>query len=185
MNTQFNTKKLTEELKKYFNSFDFGSLQHSEVINNIISQGQGLLLSVEDSKSAVNIELSKASHNIENNITVQTVIIPQKEKLLSILAEDKNSQPFFRFKNDKAVQLSMSAKAENRPSISLYVFDNGNQDLNNFRNATKIDRNTTSRSVQRLSGEFSLDQSNSVPQTGKNLSPDAINNNSDDPESIS
>ena len=113
--------QLNGELKSFVNN-----VIDPEFINNIISQGQGLLLSIEDSKSAVNIELSKASNNIENNITVQTVIIPQKEKLLSIVAEDKNSQSLFRYKNDRTVPISEVTKSENRPSMSLYVFKDDN-----------------------------------------------------------
>lgn len=124
---------LNGELQSFVNN-----LVGEEIIENNISNKSGLLLSLEDSKSAVNLELAKESTNKSANdkIVVQTVVIPEKAKLLS-LVDQKIGGKIVDIKstslNNTVNQLESSSENV-KPTLSVYSFNYGDK---NYESLTK------------------------------------------------
>lgn len=80
---------LVGELQGFINE-----LVGKDNIEGYLNENSGLLLKLEDSKSAVNLELVKESGNItkNNKIIVQTLVVPEKTKLFSILGHNLNEK---------------------------------------------------------------------------------------------
>lgn len=78
---------LVGELQGFING-----LVGKDALEGYLSENSGLLLKLEDSKSAVNLELVKETGNINKNdkIIVQTLVVPEKTKLFSILGQNIN-----------------------------------------------------------------------------------------------
>jgi flagellar hook-length control protein FliK len=132
-----------ELLKGELQSF-VNDLVGNELIEKNISNESGLLLSLEDKKSAVNIELAKdsSSKSKGDKIVVQTLVVPEKAKLLSLVKGSKNN-PLFNFNNSSVSEsgsISKTGLANNsnteiiKPTLSVYSFNYGK---NNFESLTK------------------------------------------------
>jgi flagellar hook-length control protein FliK len=132
-----------ELLKGELQSF-VNDLVGNELIEKNISNESGLLLSLEDKKSAVNIELAKdsSSKSKGDKIVVQTLVVPEKAKLLSLVKGSKNN-PLFNFNNssiNESGSISKTGVVNNsnteiiRPTLSVYSFNYGK---NNFESLTK------------------------------------------------
>jgi len=135
----------------------------TEIIDKNISDKSGLLLNLEDRKSAVNIELVKnlAGKSTEDKILVQTLVIPEKSKLLSFFGNKQNQETLFRTTKSTIDKLnsagngvvSSNGNSEiHKPILSVYSFShNGNEaDLtnngNNINNVFKHNLNLISNS---------------------------------------
>ncbi len=117
----------------------------AEIIEQNISQKSGLLLNLEDKKSAINIELveNSSGKSKSDKIIVQTLVVPEKSRLLSILGNGNNNEILFRTSKNSADQLFTSSselKLTNgqseiiKPTLSVYSFS---RDGNQFESLTK------------------------------------------------
>lgn len=149
---------LNSELQKYLNG-----LVGEDIIKNNIGNGSGIFLSLEDAKSAVNIELTQDSNNQnkQSKIIVQTLVIPEKSKLLSLL-DNKNDDgnvntKTYSINNHRNIQQNIinSEFEENnttgKPTLSVYSFKNDSQLNKNLQevhndNGLKILKNISNTS---------------------------------------
>ena len=133
-----------EPLKGELQNF-LHNLIGAEIIEQNISQKSGLLLNLEDQKSAVNIELVKDGNgkSVSDKIIVQTLVVPEKSRLLSIFGNENNNEAFFRTSRESADKLFASSseiKLTNgqaeiiKPTLSVYSFSH---DGNEFESLTK------------------------------------------------
>ncbi len=124
-----------ELLKGELQSF-VNNLVGAELIEKNISNESGLLLSLEDKKSAVNLELAKesSSKSIGDKIVVQTLVVPEKAKLISFVGGNNNNNPLFNFNNSSINETSSTGKKGlvnnsnteiTRPTLSVYSFNYG------------------------------------------------------------
>lgn len=131
---------LKGELQNFLNN-----LIGAEIIEQNISQKSGLLLNLEDQKSAVNIELVEDGNGKSDNdkIIVQTLVVPEKSRLLSMFGKDDNNEILFRTSGNSADKLFTSnneiklinEQAEIiKPTLSVYSFSH---DGNQFESLTK------------------------------------------------
>lgn len=120
---------LNGELQSFVNN-----LVGEELIENNISNESGLLLSLEDSKSAVNLELAKESgkKSTSDKIVVQTLVIPEKAKLLSLVDKRTNGN-IIDIKNASLNNSSSIMENNNselvKPTLSVYSFNYGADNL--------------------------------------------------------
>lgn len=116
---------LKGEIKEFVNE-----LVGPELIKKHINNNEGLLLSLEDKKSAVNLELVKNPDNKmgKNKITVQTLVIPEKSKISSLFDDKSSSSKIFKlspsesFISNKAEKINSEKVEEAKPSLSVYSF---------------------------------------------------------------
>ena len=142
-----------ELLKGELQSF-VNNLVGAEIIEKNISNESGLLLSLEDKKSAVNLELAKesSSKSMGDKIVVQTLVVPEKAKLISLVGGNNNNNPLFNFNNSSINETSSTGKkglvnSSNteiiRPTLSVYSFNYG-------KNTTEsLTKNISSNSGQK------------------------------------
>ncbi len=134
---------LKGELKQFVNS-----MIGADIIAQNINDKSGLLLSLEDEKSAVNLELIQdASTKTENSkITVQTLVVPQKQKLLS-LVKQKDASTLNRIKQsllgnvktEKGLLTSSEIYDEKstKPTLSVYSFKHGREEFSSLTKSLK------------------------------------------------
>lgn len=131
---------LKGELQNFLNN-----LIGAEIIEQNISQKSGLLLNLEDQKSAVNIELVEDDNGKSDNdkIIVQTLVVPEKSRLLSMFGKDDNNKILFRtsgnsadklFANNNEIKLINEQAEIIKPTLSVYSFSH---DGNQFESLTK------------------------------------------------
>ncbi|PID62475.1 MAG: hypothetical protein CR986_01530 [Ignavibacteriae bacterium] len=114
-----------EPLKGELKEFLY-NLLGEDFINKNISTKSGLLLKLEDKKSTVNVELVQEpqKENGESKIMVQTLVVPEKSKLNSLINSELKNQNIKVFpKSNAASNLTESAKEVNKPTLSLYSFN--------------------------------------------------------------
>ncbi|MCB0753008.1 MAG: hypothetical protein KDC52_16165, partial [Ignavibacteriae bacterium] len=154
---------LEGDLQKFINS-----LVGEEVLNQNITKETGLFLHLEDSKSAVNIELNKDSSQnaAQDKVIVQTLVVPQKSKLISMFNQTENKEnkisttkgiPFLNtttidIENENIISDPKSLK----PTLSVY----------SFKNNEKSNQNLISENKGNIKLEFT--NSNLSASVGKN-----------------
>ena len=176
-----------EPLKGELQNF-LHNLIGAEIIERNISQKSGLLLNLEDQKSAVNIELVKDSNgkSVSDKIIVQTLVVPEKSKLLSILGNGNNTEALFRtsgiaadklFTSGSELKLTSGQSDIIKPTLSLYSFSH---DGNEFESLTKSIKsnsnfkhnldilNNSNKKVQLTSKKVPLEKISFVPGELKN-----------------
>ncbi len=130
---------LNSDLQLFLNG-----LVGEELIKKTISTDTGVFLSLEDTKSAVNIELTQELSNqkSQGKIIVQTLVIPEKSKLISLLNNiDKNSLLIPDKQNIKSINTNsptiLKSNSENnivsKPTLSVYSFKS-NSVYSDFKN---------------------------------------------------
>jgi len=140
-----------EPLKGELQNFLHG-LIGTEFIEKNISNKSGLLLSMEDNKSAVNLELVKGfgSKSANDKIMVQTLVVPEKSKLLSLFQDGQKNNALFRIHNSSFNQttenkieglLKNSEIESSKPTLSVYSFKYGGDE---FESLTKSIKNNSS-----------------------------------------
>ena len=140
-----------ETLKGELQNF-LHNLIGAEIIEQNITQKSGLLLNLEDHKSAVNIELVEDSKtkSASDKIIVQTLVVPEKSRLLSIFGNGGNKEAMFRtsgegadkiFSNGQGINLTNVNPEIISPTLSVYSFSH---EGNEFESLTKnIKSNST------------------------------------------
>lgn len=144
---------LNEELKQFI-----ANLIGSDLIEKHVNDESGLILNLEDSKSAVNIELTKEYGSLNNSdkIIVQTLLVPQKSKLQSLLefgnkSENKNmvllagknlaqskKQLLENIKtNNSELKEIINENVTNKPTLSVYSFKYNSESLLNENESLK------------------------------------------------
>ncbi|MCB9258035.1 MAG: flagellar hook-length control protein FliK [Ignavibacteriales bacterium] len=115
-----------EPLKGELQNFLY-NLVGAEIIEKNINNNSGLLLSMEDTKSAVNVELVKDfdGKKADDKIMVQTLVVPEKSKLLSAISNTQNRDILFKMNSNNDELLSSPMK----PTLSVYSFKSGNDEL--------------------------------------------------------
>lgn len=111
------------ELQSFVNN-----LVGAELVSKNISNESGLLLSLEDKKSAVNLELVKNSgkKTVGDKIIVQTLVVPEKAKLLSLAGEENNNLIRLSKGQYGSSVLSNNSTSEIvKPTLSVYSFNYG------------------------------------------------------------
>ncbi len=103
-----------------------------ETLTKNITNNTGLFLHLEDSKSAVNIELLKESveNPVTNKVIVQTLVVPEKSKLVSMFKTSENEKSITSNKNPmmnlpiNSIGNMSETDVENvlRPTLSVYSF---------------------------------------------------------------
>jgi flagellar hook-length control protein FliK len=135
---------LTGELQNFVNN-----LIGPELIANHLNNESGLLLSLEDSKSAVNLELVQVSgkQSINENIVVQTLVVPEKSKLLSLMGDVQAKNGLFRIDNSQIqnltnigqpVQNSLETNGDTKPTLSVYSFNYGGDKFESLTKSIKL-----------------------------------------------
>ena len=135
---------LTGELQNFVNN-----LIGPELIESHLNNKSGLLLSLEDSKSAVNLELAQVSSNksVSENIVVQTLVVPEKSKLLSLMGDLQAKNGLFRIDNSQVQNLnSIGQSFQNlsetnggaKPTLSVYSFNYGGDKFESLTKSIKL-----------------------------------------------
>ncbi|MCP5063247.1 MAG: hypothetical protein GY936_12385 [Ignavibacteriae bacterium] len=141
--------QLDGELKNFITS-----LVGEEIIESNVSNDKGLLLRLEDYKSAVNIEVTKELNPklSSDKIVVQALVVPEKLKMQS-LTKPNDLLPFANTKQMVQPNLLKANKAQNiqgtlnqnsleqpeikqgdatKPTLSVFSFNTKNNDISNF-----------------------------------------------------
>ncbi len=163
---------LTGELQNFVNN-----LIGPELIANHLNNKSGLLLSLEDSKSAVNLELVQVSgkQSINENIVVQTLVVPEKSKLLSLMGDVQAKNGLFRIDNSQIqnltsigqlVQNSLETNGDAKPTLSVYSFNYGGDKFESLTKSIKLNNDIKPglSVVSKLQGAAGLSEGvNKVP----------------------
>jgi len=120
---------LSGELQNFVNN-----LVGTELIEKSISDESGLLLSLEDKNSAVNLELAKDNKvKSSRKISVQAVIVPEKSKLFSIIDGSSSGNSIMKINKAYSVQLNRSSE-DVKPTLSVFSYK---YDGDDFESLTK------------------------------------------------
>ncbi|MCW8848519.1 MAG: flagellar hook-length control protein FliK [Melioribacteraceae bacterium] len=135
---------LTGELQNFVNN-----LIGPELIESHLNNKSGLLLSLEDSKSAVNLELVQLSGNksVNDNIVVQTLVVPEKSKLLSLMGNVQAKNGLFRIDSSQIQNLTnisnptqnlSESTGDTKPTLSVYSFNYGGDQFESLTKSIKL-----------------------------------------------
>lgn len=178
---------LAGELQNFVNN-----LIGTEIIESHISDKSGLLLSLEDSKSAVNLELAQGSgdKSVADKITVQTLVVPEKSKLLSLMGDVQSKKGLFRIDNSQIQNLnnlSESVSKSNgilgdlRPTLSVYSFNyvGNNPEANvnpeqNLKNNLNLLKSQNANSINIQDNKLPSNKGSFVPSEIKNAQPTPV-----------
>lgn len=134
---------LTGELQNFVNK-----LIGPDLIASHLNNKSGLLVSLEDSKSAVNLELVQVSgkKSVNENIVVQTLVVPEKSKLLSLMGDVQTKNGLFRIDNSQIQNLANMGQPQNvletagdtKPTLSVYSFNYGGDKFESLTKSIKL-----------------------------------------------
>ncbi|MBK7104443.1 MAG: flagellar hook-length control protein FliK [Ignavibacteriae bacterium] len=127
---------LEGDLEKFINR-----LVGEDILSENLTKETGLFLHLEDLKSAVNIELLKETDSKQSSekVIVQTLVVPEKSKLLSLFKSPEN-QEVSKSENTNLSSIkipidynsikSQSEEQNNfKPTLSVYSFKNFEQNI--------------------------------------------------------
>jgi len=141
-------EQLNSDLQLFLNG-----LVGKELLKDNITNETGVFLSLEDSKSAVNIELIKEPNkNRKDKIIVQTLVVPEKSKLISHLNNSENNIVKIN-KTELANNINKELSAitnlshneiieNSKPTLSVFSFKYDKDEVNNLASDIKIPRKT-------------------------------------------
>ena len=175
---------LAGELQNFVNN-----LIGTEIIETHISDKSGLLLSLEDSKSAVNLELAQVNgeKSISDKIVVKTLVVPEKSKLLSLMGDVQNKKGLFRIDNTQIQNLNnlgesisnpTGALGESKPTLSVYSFNYASGGIDSLtknvqsgqelKNNLNLIKNQSTNSINIQGNNDPIDKISFIPSELKN-----------------